>query len=319
MEQIIGTYFYHDEDDQGAEYGNVFLPLNKRNIVYWQTVVTFFFGAIVVNGDSRFKYCLFTNVKDFPFRHLLEEYGVLIYDHIDISHRKKGKWSTSTYLFDVLRFLQTSKDFDDNSIFVLMDSDVLSLNESKNLYIGIMDSDKPFVYKIEDGSEKSENFHGLHLSRLNFIGQNYYNKDCKIKELIGGEFFAFRRNMIKHTLSDFDILRNNVDITTEEQVLSIANSIYNWQTFPNSIFRVWTTIKKFNVPKNYKSYIFLHLPSEKEYGLNVLFKSIQSYKPNSFAKNKWLELIDEHFILDCKSRNFIYKLSQKITKLLCTH
>ena len=36
--KYITTYFYHDCKDQGASYGNIFLPLDKRNIIYWQTV-----------------------------------------------------------------------------------------------------------------------------------------------------------------------------------------------------------------------------------------------------------------------------------------
>lgn len=41
--KYITTYFYHDCKDQGASYGNIFLPLDKRNIIYWQTVYTLFF------------------------------------------------------------------------------------------------------------------------------------------------------------------------------------------------------------------------------------------------------------------------------------
>ncbi len=82
MKKYITTYFYHDCNEQGASYGNIFLPLDRRNIIYWQTVYTLFFSSIVINKNSGVSYALFTNVAIFPFRDSIEELGVKNYDNL---------------------------------------------------------------------------------------------------------------------------------------------------------------------------------------------------------------------------------------------
>lgn len=90
MKKYITTYFHHDCKDQGASYGNIFLPLDRRNIIYWQIVYTLFFSSIVANKISGVSYALFTNVAIFPFRDSIEALGVKIYDDLSLTARNPG-------------------------------------------------------------------------------------------------------------------------------------------------------------------------------------------------------------------------------------
>ena len=79
---------------RGASYGNIFLPLEKRNIIYWQTVYTLLFSSIVEKKNSGVRYSLFPNITTFPFRDSIETLGVRIYDDLSLTEGNSCKWAT---------------------------------------------------------------------------------------------------------------------------------------------------------------------------------------------------------------------------------
>ena len=286
MKKYIITYFYHDCKDQGASYGNIFLPLDRRNIIYWQTVYTLFFSSIVENKNSGVGYALFTNVATFPFRDSIEALGVKIYDDLTLTARNPGKWATVKFFFDVIEFIGKHNDFDDDDSFVMLDTDVVALRSATPLFDYLQASKNAIAYVFDDLSGKDQDFHGINISNLERIGLSAFGRQMNIKSLIGGEFFCFNKYQISELTSHFRVFNNPIyssQITTEEQILTLVNAQKPWGFFPEGICRVWTTLRVFKIPKTNFNYIFLHLPSEKEVGLNKLFNVAKDINPHNIT------------------------------------
>jgi hypothetical protein len=290
MKKYIVTYFYHDCEEQGASYGNIFLTLDERNLIYWQTVYTLFFSSIVSNKNCDVNLILFTNVADFPCRELIEKLGVKIYDNLSLTNRNPGKWATVKFFFDVIEFIDGHNDFDDDDAFVMLDTDVVALRSATPLFECLGTSKNPIIYAFDEVSDKGQDFHGTSISNLERFGLSAFGKQIDIKKLIGGEFFCFKKLQISEFNKYFNVFKNydySTQITTEEQILTLVNAQESWTLFPESIFRVWTTLRVFKMPKKNINYIFLHLPSEKEFGLNRLFNATKNISPCDMTENNF--------------------------------
>jgi hypothetical protein len=315
MKKYITTYFYHDCKDQGASYGNIFLPLDSRNIIYWQTVYTLFFSSIVENKNSGVSYALFTNVATFPFRDSIEALGVKIYDDLSLTVRNAGKWATVKFFFDVIEFIGRHNDFDDDDAFVMLDTDVVALRSATPLFDCLQASKNAIAYVFDELSGKGRDFHGINISYLEGIGLSAFGRKTNIKSLIGGEFFCFNKYQISELRSYFRVFNKPEyfsQITTEEQILTLVNAQEPWAFFPEGICRVWTTIRVFKIPQKNLNYIFLHLPSEKEVGLNKLFNATKHIDPHNIAKSDFHLLFYRCIPLN---RPYILYLSKLISKI----
>lgn len=314
--KYITTYFYHDCKDQGASYGNIFLPLDKRNIIYWQTVYTLFFSSIVENKNSGVSYALFTNVATFPFRDSIEALGVKIYDDLSLTARNPGKWATVKFFFDVIEFIGRHTDFDDDDAFVMLDTDVVALRNATPLFDCLQASKNAIAYVFDELSGKGRDFHGINISNLEGIGFSAFGKQMNIKILIGGEFFCFNKYQVSELTSYFRRILYNPNyssqITTEEQILTLVNAQEPWAFFPEGICRVWTTLRVFKIPKKNFNYIFLHLPSEKEVGLNKLFNATKDIDPHNMTESDFHLLFYRCIPL---KRPYVLYLSKLISKI----
>jgi len=311
MNNYISTYFYHDIEESGATYGNIFLPLNERNCIYWQTVFTLFFSAIIFNKDSKIKFLLFTNVTKFPFRDEIEALGVKIYDGLKLSKRNPAKWATVNFFFDVIDFVSHSDDFSMNDTILMLDTDVVAIGSAFSIFEYARSVKRPLAYIFDDATLTK--FHGVSISELECIGSSVFNTSLSIKKLIGGEFFCFT----KYQVSDFGehftrLIAHNLanKLTTEEQILTLVNAYRSWDFYPTGIFRVWTTLRYFKVPNNRNTYIFLHLPSEKATGLNELFQAVKMLNPHVVDKVFFCNLLQQ-----CVEMNFIKFIFKKLNTI----
>jgi hypothetical protein len=285
--KYITTYFYHDCKDQGASYGNIFLPLGRRNIIYWQTVYTLFFSSIVENKNSGVSYALFTNVVTFPFRDSIEELGVKVYDDLSLTSRNPGKWATVNFFFDVIEFISSHNDFDEDDAFIMLDTDVVALRSATPLFDYLKESKNAIAHVFDELSGKVRDFHGINISNLEGIGFSAFGLHINIKSLIGGEFFCFNKYQICEFTSYFRVFNNPIyssQITTEEQILTLVNAQKPWAVYHGAIYRVWTTLSVFKLPEKNINYLFLHLPSEKEAGLHKLFNATIDLDPLKMSK-----------------------------------
>ena len=319
MTNYIATYFYHDSEDQGASYGNIFLPLIERNIIYWQTVYTFFFSSIVQNKKSEISYALFTNVVAFPFRDSIEALGVKIYDDLFLTQRNPDKWATVKFFFDVIDYIYENNEFKDDDGFVILDTDVVALGCAKPLFDCLQASKNAVAYVFEELSDNSRDFHGVNISDLEKIGLSAFGKETNIKSLIGGEFFCFNKRHISKLINCFKIFNNpnySTQITTEEQILTLLNTQESWAKFPEGIYRVWTTLRLFDLPQENLNYIFLHLPSEKEFGLKKLFNATKNIDPNSMEESDFSLLFYRYLPLNRPYFLFVSKIISKIRSII---
>jgi hypothetical protein len=316
MKKYIATYFYHDCEDQGAIYGNIFLPLDKRNIVYWQTVYTLYFSSIVENKNSDINYVLFTNVPTFPFRSLIESLGVKVYDDLSLTLRNPYKWATVKFFFDVIEFIRRSNDFKDDDAFVMLDTDVVAIKSVKPLFDFLHTSKNAIAYAFDELSGKDKDFHGVNISNLEKIGLSALRYQINIKKLIGGEFFCFNKYQITEFTKYFDAFKNSDysdQITTEEQILTLINARESWAFYPEGICRVWTTLRVFKIPKKYLNCIFLHLPAEKELALNKLFHATKDIDPNKIKTSDYRLIFYRCIPLNNPYFLYFIKLKSKIS------
>lgn len=320
MTNHIATYFYHDIEDMGASYGNIFLPLSERNRVYWQTVYTLFFSLKIFNKSESITLDLFTNIQDFPYRKEIEALGVRIYDNLVLTSRNHKKWATVKFFFDVVDFIVDSEDFKGEDGILLLDTDVVATQSAQILFDFLHEGDHPVAYVLDQKFHKAHKFHGLDILALENIGAKIFGRTPEIKNLIGGEFFLFRKNAIEASQQLFSAIRKSnysKSLSTEEQILTIVHGLYPWRSYPNAIHRVWTTIRHFDLPKHLQANIFLHLPSEKEDGLNKLFEFTKDVDPQKLSEADFRLLLKNCIRLDRPILLYISKIANKIMKYRC--
>ena len=314
MKDYIATYFYHDCQDLGASYGNIFLPLIERNIIYWQTVYTLFFSAIVYNRDSEVNYVLFTNVESFPFRKNIEALGVKIYDDLALTSRNSGQWATVRFFFDVIEYIHTNSDFHDDDAIVMLDTDVVAMKSAAPLFEYLRNAKNAVAYVFDEVLDENQDFHGINISNLEKIGLHAFGGLKKIKSLIGGELFGFQKNKISKFISYFNHINSSnhsYRLTTEEQILTLVNAHRPWEVYPNAIYRIWTTLRVFDIPEERSQFIFLHLPSEKVAGLNNLFKGTINIDPRSIAEQDLFLLFYRYIPLGRPYVLYLTKVAEK--------
>jgi len=315
MKEYIATYFYNDCQDLGASYGNIFLPLEKRNIIYWQTVYTLFFSSMVCNKNPALSYVLFTNVTTFPFRNEIEALGVKVYDNLTLTVRNSGKWATVKFFFDVIEYIDNHNDFNDDDAIVMLDTDVVALRSATPLFDYLRTQENAIAYVFDDLSDENQDFHGTNISNLEEIGLSALGRQMKINSLIGGEYFCFSKSQISTLTRYFRVFNNSKyssQISTEEQILTLVNAHEPWAIFPEAIYRVWTTLRVFKIPPPQSNYIFLHLPSEKETGLYKLFNATENIDPRNMTEDDFQRLFYRCTYLKLPYVLYITKMYNKI-------
>jgi hypothetical protein len=324
MSNYIATYFYHDVDDVGASYGNIFLPLKLRNLVYWKTVYTLFFTSIVKNKFEDIKYVLFTNVSVFPLRAEIELLGVIVFDDLKLNHRNSGKWAAVKFFFDVIDYVEDSLYFKVGDGIVMLDTDCIALNNAVELFSYVEKMDRPLAYITARIYSENFEFHGLSISKLEDIFDKIFLHRIKIISTMGGEFFAFRKDEnLEKFRAQYEQLLNSPHghlLTTEEQILTMCNADMSFMDFEFSVYRIWTSYRNHDVPKNLSRFIFLHLPSEKTYGLSRLFKHLIEMVPSSLTSDELNKIIYKCVPINSFIRLYFRKilddLINKIYKLI---
>ena len=316
MANHIVTYFYNDLEELGAVYGNISLPLHERNLVYWQTIYTFYFSSYINNRDHNVVHILFTNIRDFPFRAQIENFGVKVYDNLLLSFRNKQKWATVKFFFDVINYIEASEDFKKDDAFIMLDTDVLAQHSSKYIFDYINSNLNPVVYINARNVQKSGLLHGVSVARLENICRDEFNNTNEIYETVGGEFFGFRKGHIGDVLNSFKKIlmpKYELELTTEEQILTITHSVSNFSQLPHAIIRVWTSLSFMKIPKHISRFTFIHLPSEKQDGLNKLFNYTKSMSVINLSTEGFEKLL--YKCIPLKNIVFLYilKISARVT------
>ncbi|PMO27682.1 hypothetical protein [Vibrio breoganii] len=268
----IATYFYQENIDKGSIYGNIDKNLSDRNLIYWKTVYCLFYTSIINNPNAH--HVLFTNVDDFPYRNELEKLGVIIFDDLQLSNRNQGKWATVKFFFDVIDFVCDTEFFKYDDKIMLLDTDCIAINSSDNMFERINSVTPIAAYLNGVEANKSSVFHGETLKNLEDIYFESLGLRINIGNKIGGEYFLFLKSGIADFRNKYKCLLNSNSaskLITEEQILTMISSETPFCIEHKGIYRIWTTLGYRTIPLDYNNYSFLHLPSEKEYSLSILF------------------------------------------------
>lgn len=297
MRNILATYFYQDEEDLGAIYGNISLPLQQQNDVYWKTVYCLFASAIIVSKSTQVSYQLFTNVQEFPYRRRLEEMGVEVSADLTLTRRNANKWATVKYVFDVMRRIVDSDHYSDADRVVLLDTDVLCYNDVGDVFRRIPEL-LPMVYEVSDLTRPAE-FHGCPLDDLEAVYGVLLGEDVRLSKAIGGEFFAGTKSAMRRFLGEYEKLASDPLITTEEQVFSLCHSRYHYNVTETQIARVWTSLSSLSIPKAWADYSLLHLPAEKASGFLRIFESLFGLDPLFTSVGEYRTIFARDISLHC--------------------
>jgi hypothetical protein len=312
MSNYITSYFYHDKEDTGASYGNIFLPLEKRNLVYWQTVYTLFFTSIVKNKNENIKYAFFTNVSCFPLRSEIESLGVVIFDDLQLSHRNAKEWATVKFFFDVISYIEDSLYFNDGDSVIMLDTDCIGLNSAAGLFSHVANADRPIAYITGSVDSSRFSFHGLPIPQIENAFEDVFRSPITIKDTIGGEFFGFNKNYnLRKLRGEYDQLLISLHcdlITTEEQILTMLNAKSKFINIDFSIYRIWTAYRNYDVSSDFNRFTFLHLPSEKVDGLNRIFKQLVKMSPSTLTSDSLDKIIFSHMPLHNPIKLYVVKI-----------
>lgn len=297
MSNYICTYFFQDDSDLGAVYGNAFDELSDRNLMYWKTVYTLFFSCILFNRDNDIKYLLFTNVHDFPFRDDLERLGVTIYSDLKLTNRHYKKWATVKFIFDVLEYVISSDIFVDSDNFVFLDTDVLCMRSSELIFKDLDISGELECYELQTVG-KDFIFHGLSIGSLESFYYTFLNEVVSIKYILGGEYFAFKLSTLRKYSDRLMLLAKSPMLSTEEQIFSLVNAQFNFNHRKDRIFRVWTTVRTYSVPSASDGYFFLHLPSDKQFGLSNIYNYLALRDPYHCCQSDYYKIFNRFLTFD---------------------
>jgi hypothetical protein len=176
----------------------------------------------------------------------------------------------------------------------MLDTDCLAINSAEGLFSKMNHENKEFVHIIGNVKDINDNFHGISFDNLEKSYNNYFNTQITLTEILGGEFFLFKKNNISNFISQYNFFSNSTfgyRITTEEQILTLFNVEHKFKKYPYSIYRIWTTYKCLDIPLDFKNFTFLHLPSEKTYGLQRLYKKISEKHPLNYSSSSLNKVI----------------------------
>tara|TARA_B110000967_G_C18902069_1_gene576754 strand:- start:7577 stop:8566 length:990 start_codon:yes stop_codon:yes gene_type:complete len=318
MAKYITSYFYNDAEDAGASYGNIFLPLEQRNLVYWRTVYTLFFTSIVKNKNENIKYAFFTNVSCFPLRSEIESLGVAIFDDLQLSHRNDKEWATVKFFFDVINYIEDSLYFNDGDSVIMLDTDCIGLNSAAELFSHVASADRPIAYRTGNVDSSRFLFHGLSIPQIEKAFEGVFASKITIKDTIGGEFFGFNKNdNLRKLREQYDQLLTSEYcdlLTTEEQILTMLNANAKFVNIEFSIYRIWTAYRNYDVSSDLKRFTFLHLPSEKVDGLNRIFKQLVKMTPSTLTSDSLNKIIFSHMPLHNPIKLYVVKIINDLKK-----
>jgi hypothetical protein len=328
MMNHICTWFCADEVGEESIYhqtGEVSSSLNHQKI-YWRCIITFFATSIRVNKKSN--HILFTNVRELPviegkrFGDILKDLNVAII-HTDFKYKTpKGyysAWRNQFYEFSILEYISKSYNSEDDN-YLILDSDCIFLKSVDALFIEAEKAGGFMSYEMEYTEDHE-------INGISRIGMKKVYEELLQKELLevpayfAGEFLLCSVKNIIKLHSDFSelwpilIRRNEKHLIKFNEEAHTLSYLYYKNGFQNKagnkyIRRIWTNPVFYrNVkPTDVNLYIW-HLPAEKKFGIEKLFKYLMKTDIKSFS-----ESYDEtftstlHDILNIPRLGFLNKL-----------
>lgn len=319
MKKIIATWIYLDNEDEKSYFPQMGGDSSNLNFqkTYWKCVACFF--ATSLRYNKEYEHYLFTNSTEIPsidgfnLKKFFEENHIKVIQVKNLYKLPKDyykSFNNQFYEFSIIDYL--SKELNPEDSFLLLDSDCIFTKSASNLFDEINSSIAgSYVYPYSENVEIN-GITRIQMKKLfNELGIVATNNPF----YCAGEILLCNGEFLQKIAVDFTKLfpillskhkNDKTKFNEEAHVLTYFYYKYNAKigNLDKYIKRIWTDSKSFrNTEESDFNLTIWHLPAEKKYGFNRLFKILE--------KNKTLIDIDEY-----KYQKLIYKYFWKKRNIL---
>ena len=296
----IATWIYCEPSGEESRYpqvsGNPSSP--QFQAVYWKCVATFFASSIRCNPNSP--HVLFTTSSTIPriegvdLAALFSKWNIKVvtvpFTYIPpIGYY--GLWRNQFYILDLIKYL--AKVNDPEASYLILDSDCVFNKPIADLESDLQRDDL-LTYDCELSPNEVAN--GLDSHDLMLL----YNELGLVRitppAYFGGEFFAATNVAIQRLASEIDSLwsvcldRHHKGLKKFNEEAHFLSFLYYKLGYVNTsansyIGRLWTQRKFRNTTDSDLSLAIWHLPAEKKYGLQRIYKQAVQCKTKFWRLN----------------------------------
>lgn len=293
----ICTWFYEEKIGEESKYPQVNMKSSSYEFksIYWKCIVDFFTTSLTYNKNCNHEF--FTNVEidsipdidGFNLKKFFEKYNIIV-NKIPLTYKTPegyyGTWRNQFYIFDILNNINKRKNKIGN--YIILDSDCIWIRPISDEFNKLIDINEVLTYEIpyeEDHLvngltrlDMKEIYEELNLEKVKEV-PNYYGGEIFVSNEKGIEKICslvddtWEKMMIRHS-------QNRKKFNEEAHLLSyLYNKLgYKSNTLDTMIKRIWTYPFHYNSNINDTNLSILHMPSEKKYGFDYMFKKINENK-----------------------------------------
>lgn len=217
------------------------------------------------------------------------------------------RFQSCLFTIDVISVL------DHDSCHVLLDPDIVMV---RHLPIGIEESESILALPISYGLDDECN--GLSL-RQQIAWQASYGVLNPHEKHFGGEFYVIPGSKIPNLTSLLeeawqfslkDFVLGKPYCHTEEHLMNYALNYIEVSDALEIVARIWTTFRYRRIPANYKELSLWHLPAEKGYGFNRLFKLMEEPESWLWKSNPHEFLLRMARSMNLSQCNLVFRLKR---------
>lgn len=286
-EAVISTWFVSDEPEHASFFPQIggSSGTTDAQAIYWRCILCFFASSVAVNPNST--HVLFTNarrpvVDGVDVANALHQWRVRVV-HLPISYRlpagRVKVWGNQFYIFDIIKYLA---EFGERERYVVLDSDCIWMRPITEIDKAI--SRNGVLTYLIGGNEhaQTEPINGLSRQGMARFMRSLGGKSHESIPYCGGEIFAATLREIKRLAEQIDsvwpcVLADEKEAPKEEaHLLSVLYAMNEYEIGTANVFikRMWTTFKRNNIEASDFNLAIWHLPSEKMFGFQTLFRNL---------------------------------------------
>lgn len=328
----ISTWFYAESKGEESNYPQVKISSssNKFQLIYWKCIVSFFKTSLEFNKQCKHEF--FTNVNidtiprvdGFDIKEFFDKNNIKI-TNIDLTYKTPegyfGSWRNQFYIFDILKNINSREE--NSSNYIILDSDCIWIKNLDEKFYKMLNEKELLAYEIPYDNDHIIN--GISRLDMKEIYEDLEDKTLNIiPSYYGGEVFVGNTIAIKKICNICDEVwsemieryrQNKIKFNEEAHLLSYIyyKLGYDKDNLSNYIRRIWTYPFHYNSKKKDLELAILHMPSEKKYGFNYMFKSILNDKIEFSSQSKYMKWCINNFGV---SKRNIYKNIKDIVTYL---
>lgn len=333
MKNYLATWFYAETPDDESYYPQVGGNTSSSSfqMIYWKCVYCFFESVRLTHNKNMPNLLFFTNVNNIPE----DICGINLNKYFDdnninvIKFELSNKvpkdwysaWRNQFYLFDILDYCGKS---DGN--YLILDSDCLIRKSLIPIFELIK---KNNIINYNYGYADDHVINGISTLQMRELYTEFFAEEGQQLSYYCGEFIGVNNNVIPDILKTYHLLwklnyrkylSKQPKLNEEAHFLSLIyyKLGYTEALANNFIKRIWTSVRYDNACASDYNLTIWHLPDEKKYGFDRIFKWLSS---ENRTKQDFIGYINNYFHLSSptlyrKTRKAILKVKEKIMSKL---